>query len=165
LFNARNDERNVLYVLGEPLNNYIFSLASSLVRNRGADLKSCPGLPKSCNEECGAGWKPRRARPEAHICHVAPLAKDYGHSLRDAPCIYTLQVTQRFYIINQRFPGKEGRRSGQNGSRPFGLLSQMAPCYVARHSFGLAKPHSSRLAWNHLGQQRSDLASVNRLWD
>jgi hypothetical protein len=42
------------------------------------------------------------------------------------------------------------------------VASQMAPCRVARHSFGPAKPHSSRLAWYHLGRQRSDLASVNR---
>jgi hypothetical protein len=55
---------------------------------------------------------------------------------------------------------EERRRSGRNGTRPFGLLSQMAPCCVARHLFELAKSHSSRLAWNHLGLQRSDLASV-----
>ena len=57
---------------------------------------------------------------------------------------------------------EERRRSGQNGTRPFGLLSQMAPCCVARHSFGFTKLRSSRLAWSHLGRQRSDLASVNR---
>jgi hypothetical protein len=57
---------------------------------------------------------------------------------------------------------EERRRSGQNGTRPFGLSSQMAPCCVARHSFGLTKLHSSRLAWDHLGRQRSDLVSVNR---
>ena len=57
---------------------------------------------------------------------------------------------------------EERRSSGQNGTRPFGLLSQMAPCCVARHSFGFTKLHSSRLAWGHLGRQRSDLASVNR---
>ncbi len=33
-------------------------------------------------------------------------------------------------------------------------------CYASGQ--GLAKPHSSRLAWYHLGLQRSDLASVNR---
>ena len=57
---------------------------------------------------------------------------------------------------------EERRRSGQNGTRPSGLLSQMAPYCVARHSFEPAKPHSSRLAWNHLGLQRNDLASVKR---
>ncbi len=145
---------------------------------------------------------------------------------------------------------EERHRSGQNGTRPSGLSSQMAPCCVARLSFGLVlrqadidgfratqmiqdkaqfagngmsfsrtatpywsiwvapfgravkrsfallhlwvrtchyrrgapssqplhdslnpsisacrsttKPHSSRLAWYHLGRQRSDLASVNR---
>ena len=51
---------------------------------------------------------------------------------------------------------------GKMGPRPSGLLSQMAPYCVARHSFGPAKPHSSRLALNHLGRQRSDLASVKR---
>ena len=51
---------------------------------------------------------------------------------------------------------------GKMGSRPYGLPAQMAPYCVARHSFGLAKPHSSRLAWYHLGRQRSDLASASR---
>jgi len=54
----------------------------------------------------------------------------------------------------------ERRRSEQNGLRPSGLSSQMAPCYVARHSFGVTKLLSSRLAWHHLGRQRSDLISV-----
>jgi phosphoglycerate kinase len=49
---------------------------------------------------------------------------------------------------------EEGRRNGQNGTRPYGLLSQMAPCGVARHSFGFTKPHSSRLAWHHLAGKR-----------
>ncbi len=57
---------------------------------------------------------------------------------------------------------EERRRSGQEGTRPFGLSSQMVPCGVARHSFGMTKPRSSRLAWGHLGRQRSDLSSVNR---
>ena len=57
---------------------------------------------------------------------------------------------------------EERRSSGQNGTRPFGLSSQMAPDYVARHSFGFTKLRSSRLAWHHLGRQRSDLISVNR---
>ena len=56
---------------------------------------------------------------------------------------------------------EERRRSGQNGTRPFGLTSQMAPDCVARRSFGFAKSHFSRLAWHHLGRQRSDLASAN----
>ena len=57
---------------------------------------------------------------------------------------------------------EERRRSEQNGTRPFGLSSQMAPCCVARRSFGFTKLHFSRLAWGHLGRQRSDLVSVNR---
>ena len=57
---------------------------------------------------------------------------------------------------------EEGRRSGQNGTRPFGLSSQMPPDCVARHSFGLTKLHFSRLAWHHLGRQRSALVSVGR---
>jgi hypothetical protein len=57
---------------------------------------------------------------------------------------------------------EERRRSGQKGTRPSGLQSQIAPCCVARHSFGVIKLHSSRLAWHHLGLQRSDLTSVNR---
>jgi hypothetical protein len=61
-----------------------------------------------------------------------------------------------------RYLSEERRHSGQNGTRPFGLPAQMAPCRVARHSFGTTKPHSSRLAWQDLGQQRSDLASAGR---
>ena len=61
-----------------------------------------------------------------------------------------------------RYFSEERRRSGQNGTRPFGLSSQMPPGYVARHLFGFTKQHSSRLAWQHLGRQRSDLASVIR---
>ena len=57
---------------------------------------------------------------------------------------------------------EERRRSGQNGTRPFGLSSQMATYGVARHSFGFTKLHSSRLACGHLGRQRSELARVNR---
>jgi len=61
-----------------------------------------------------------------------------------------------------KYFSEERRRSGQNGTRPFGLLSQMTPHCVARHSFGFTKLRSSRLAWNHLGQQRSDLLGVSR---
>ena len=61
-----------------------------------------------------------------------------------------------------RYLSEERRHSGQNGTRPFGLPAQMAPRRVARNSFGTIKLHSSRLAWHHLGQQRSDLASVGR---
>ena len=90
---------DIVYVpsdyIREPLINYKLSLAYRLVRNRGAALQACRGLPKSCNEECRPGGKPLRARPEAHICGVAPLAKDYGHSLQDAPCSYTLQALPR----------------------------------------------------------------------
>jgi len=57
---------------------------------------------------------------------------------------------------------EERRSSGQNGTRPFGLSSQMAPDYVARHSFEPAKLHSSCLACDHLGRQRSELISVSR---
>ena len=56
---------------------------------------------------------------------------------------------------------EERRRSGQNGARPFGLTSQIAPDCVARRSFGFTKLHFSRLAWHHLGRQRSDLTGVN----
>lgn len=63
------------------------------------------------------------------------------------------------YLI---YLSEERRRIGQNGTRPFGLSSQMVPCGVARYSFGMTKPRSSRLAWAHLGGQRSDLPSVNR---
>jgi len=77
---------------------YMVALAYSLVRNQGVALKSCLGLPKSCNKECGPCCKLRRARPEAHICCVALLAKDYGHSLRSALCIYALQATQSHHI-------------------------------------------------------------------
>jgi hypothetical protein len=44
---------------------------------------------------------------------------------------------------------EERRRSGQNGTRPFGLLSQKAPSSVARYSFGFTKLRSSRRAWYH----------------
>jgi len=65
-------------------------------------------------------------------------------------------------VMYCRYFSEDRRRSGQNGTRPFGLLSQMAPCCVARRSFGITKLLSSRLAWGHLGRQRSDLASVCR---
>ncbi len=38
----------------------------------------------------------------------------------------------------------------------------MAPYRVARGSFGVTIPHSSRLVWRHLGLQRSHVISVNR---
>ena len=57
---------------------------------------------------------------------------------------------------------EERRRSGQNGTRPYGLRSQMAPYRVARRSFGFTKLYSSRLVWSHLGQQRSDQTDISR---
>ena len=61
-----------------------------------------------------------------------------------------------------KYFSEKRRSSVQNGTRPFGLLSQMPPRYVAHHSFGSTKLRSSRLAWNHLGLQRSDLLSASR---
>lgn len=46
---------------------------------------------------------------------------------------------------------EERHSSGENGTRPYGLPVQMAPDCVARLLFGLAEPHSSRLARHHLG--------------
>ncbi len=65
-------------------------------------------------------------------------------------------------VMYYMYLSEERRRNGHNKTRPSGLLSKMAPCCVARHSFGLTKRHSSRLAWGHLDRQRSDLTSVNR---
>ena len=61
-----------------------------------------------------------------------------------------------------KYFSEERRSSGQNGTRPSGLQSQLAPCCVARHLFGFTKSRFPRLAWNHLGQQRSDLLGVSR---
>ncbi len=58
------------------------------------------------------------------------------------------------------YQSEERRSSGQNGTRPCGLRLQMAPCVVARRLFGTTKRHSGHLAWNHLGRQRGDLASL-----
>jgi len=79
------------------------SLAHRLIRNQGATLTACARLMKSCNAECGSACEPQGASPEAHIYRVAPLAKDLGHLLRSASCSCTLQDSQRYDIINQRF--------------------------------------------------------------
>ena len=87
----------------EPLINYVMSLAHRLHRNQGATLIACARLVKSCNAECGAACEPQRARPEARIYRVALLAKDLGHLLRSASCSCTLQGSQRYDVISQRF--------------------------------------------------------------
>ncbi len=95
----------------EPLINYVMSLAHRLHRNQGVTLTACARLVKSCTKsrrtsdaECGSACEPQRASPEAHIYRVALLAKDLGHLLRSASSSCTLQDSQRYDIINQRFP-------------------------------------------------------------
>jgi hypothetical protein len=107
----------------EPLSQFMASLAYRLVRNQGATLKTYLGLLKSRNAECGPAGKPRRARPEAHICGVALLAKGDGHSLRSAPCICTLQVAQRRHKLAERLPVLE---LPSNHSYGYGLRSSPA---------------------------------------
>ena len=63
-------------IFKEPLIKYMMLLAYRLVRDQGMILKACRYLPKNYNAEHGQACKPLRARPEAHICHVAKLVKD-----------------------------------------------------------------------------------------
>jgi hypothetical protein len=96
--------------------------------------------------------------------------------MRREPVLFNGRILPRKYYLGRIlgttsvmysiYFSEERCRSGQNGTSPCGLSTkcdgQLTLCCVARHSFGLAKPHSSRLAWNHLGKQGSELASVNR---
>ncbi|GJM08888.1 MAG: hypothetical protein DHS20C11_11640 [Lysobacteraceae bacterium] len=58
---------------------------------------------RRANDECGLLCRPRRAWPEAHICVVPSLAKDFGHCLRNAPRSCTLEVKQSRIRIDQSF--------------------------------------------------------------
>ena len=100
--------------------NYVMSLAHRLHRNQGATLTACARLVKSCTKsrrtsdaECGAACEPQgralkrtsTASPKAPT-FGALVAKDLDHMLRSAPCSCTLQDSQKYDIINQRFLDK-----------------------------------------------------------
>jgi len=48
-------------------------------------------------------------------------------------------------VMYYMYLSEERRSNGQNETRPSGLRPKMAPCRVARRSFGFTKPHSLRL--------------------
>ena len=141
------------------------SLAHRLIRNQGATLTACARLVKSCTKsrrtsdaECGSACEPQRASPEAHIYRVALLAKDLGHLLRSASCSCTLQDSQRYDIINQRFPRKKPppfriERAGNVGRgvafQPNNQVCCRVPirsdswCNCSSHSFSASHRHRS----------------------
>ncbi len=69
-------------------------------------------LSKTCNEDSGHDYRPRRARPDGFHRVVVLLAKGVGHCLRRLPRGEHVRLPQSGQLLVQSFLQFQLRRSG-----------------------------------------------------